>query len=61
VVELFAKHNIKVDFSIRGFRNFKKPGFVERVKSKIRRFPKELPSNIDLLKMKLGLSKQMNA
>lgn len=52
VVELFEKHQIHIDFSIRGFRNFKKPGFVERVKSKIKRFPKELPSRIDLLKLK---------
>jgi hypothetical protein len=57
VVELFAKHDINVDFSIRGFRNFKKPGFVERIKSKIRRFPKELPSKMDLWKMKLKMSK----
>lgn len=57
VVELFAKHDIKVDFSIRGFRNFKKLGFIERLKSRVKRFPKELPSKMDLWKMKLKMSK----
>jgi hypothetical protein len=57
VVELFDAHNIKVDFSVRGFRDYKRPGLVTRLKGRLKRFPKELPSKIDLLKLKLKLAK----
>lgn len=53
VKELFEKHDIHIDFSIRGFRNYKRPSIMGRIKNRIKRFPKELPSKIDLIKVRL--------
>lgn len=53
VVDLFAKHNIVVDFSKRGFKVYKTPGFIENLQGKIKRLPKSIPSKIDLWKLRM--------
>ncbi|MFT3949339.1 MAG: hypothetical protein QM763_20415 [Agriterribacter sp.] len=53
VVDLFASNNINVDFSRRGFRVSKAPSLKERIRGKIKRLPRELPSKIDLWKLRI--------
>ena len=57
VPELFAKHQISADFSRRGFYDYQKPDVLNRIKMRIKKFPKELPSIIDLWKLKRTLTK----
>lgn len=53
VVGLFAKHDIDVDFTKRGFRIQESPTFFKRIKDKIIWFPKALPSKMDLWKQRI--------
>jgi hypothetical protein len=53
VVPLFEKHQIPMDFSKRGFFERKKRSLKQRFESKLKRFPNDLRSSIDLIRLKL--------
>lgn len=52
VVQLFDKHNIKMDFTKRGFFERKKLTFRQQIINKYKRTPIVIKSNFDLLKLK---------
>ena len=55
VVPLFKKHNIFIDYSKRGFLNDKKKKpLKDKVEYALRKSPKIIKSNIELLKLKLN-------
>jgi hypothetical protein len=54
VVPLFKKHNINVDYLTRGYvKDAPKRTFKVKLKNKIKKFPKRLKSNFDLMYLKL--------
>lgn len=54
VVPLFTKHEIQMDYSIRGFFLVRKQTLKERLDAKLKRVPIEIRSSLDLLKLKLS-------
>lgn len=50
--DLFSKHNIEIDYSIRGFYKKKESTFMGKLKYKTKNFPIEIRGRIDLWKLK---------
>ena len=53
IPKLFNDHQIHIDYSIRGFFIQQEKKLLERLKSKMKRFPVEFRSNIELLLLRL--------
>lgn len=52
VMPLFKRHNIEIDYSIRGFFEIKRITFKQRIKAKVKRLPIELRNSIDLIMLR---------